>query len=137
MRGQALVLAALLLPLALVPAAALGVEVAVVASHQARLSEVVALAAVDAAQSLDVAAFRAGSVWRLDAPAAHAVVAAELAASDPQAVLDSVSVSGSRLTVTAHEPVPLRLASFVPRPSVTVRAAVTAQLTPGYAAGAG
>jgi hypothetical protein len=132
MRGQALVFFALVLPLVLLPVAAFGAEASFLAARQAHLSEVTAQAALDAAQQLDTAALRAGAGWHLDPAAARAVAARDFADQEPGAVLDAVILAGAQLTLTAHEVVPLRLASFAGARSATLRAAVSARLTPGY-----
>ncbi|HEX6350157.1 MAG TPA: hypothetical protein VF160_12300 [Candidatus Dormibacteraeota bacterium] len=133
MKGQALVFFALVLPLVLLPVAAFSAEAGVLAARQAHLSEAVAQAALDAAQQLGVKALRAGAGWLLDVRAAQDIARAELAASEPAAVLDGVGAAGAQVTVSAHEVVPLRLAAFVGRPSATLRVRISARLTPGYA----
>lgn len=133
MKGQALVFFALVLPLVLLPVAAFSAEAGLLAARQAHLTEAVAQAALDAAQQLDTAALRAGAGWRLDVRAAQDTARAELAAAEPDAVLDDVAPAGAQVTVRAHEVVSLRLAAFVGRPSATLRARISARLTPGYA----
>jgi hypothetical protein len=130
--GQALVFFALVLPLVLLPVAAFGAEAGFLAARQAHLSEATAQAALEAAQQLDAAALRAGTGWLLDPSAAHAVAARDLADQEPGAVLDALTVTGAQLTLAVHEVVPLRLAAFAGASSATLRAAITARLTPGY-----
>jgi hypothetical protein len=132
LKGQALVFFALLLPLVLLPVAAFGAEAGFLAARQAHLSEVTAQAALDAAQQLDQAALRAGAGWRLDSAAAHVVAIRDLADQEPAAVLDAFTADGAQVKLSAHEMVPLRLASFAGARSATLRAAVIARLTPGY-----
>jgi len=130
--GQALVFFALVLPLVLLPVAAFGAEAGFLAARQAHLSEVAAQAALDAAQQLDAAALRAGAGWRLDPTAARAVATRDLAEQEPAAVLDGLTAGGAQLTLSVHELVPLRLASFLGARSATLRATLSARLTPGY-----
>ena len=130
-RGQALVLFALLLPLALLPAAASGTEVSLIAARQARLSEVAVIIALDAAQELDAASLRADGTLSIDPSAAPALASAELAALEPAATLASVSVSGRTLQLSLYERVPLHLAVLIRGAAVQVRASATASLTPG------
>ncbi len=132
MKGQALVFFALVLPLVLLPVAAFGAEAGFLAARQAHLSEVTAQAALDAAQQLDTTALRAGAGWRLDPAAARAVAARDLADQEPAAVLDALTVAGAQLTLVTHEVVPLRLAAFAGARWATLRAAITARLTPGF-----
>ena len=132
MKGQALVFFALVLPLVLLPVAAFAVEAGFLAARQAHLTEVTAQAALDAAQQLDAAALRAGAGWRLDPAVARAVATRELAEQEPAAVLDGLMGGGAQLTLTVHELVPLRLASFAGARSATLRATLSARLTPGY-----
>jgi hypothetical protein len=131
-RGQALVFFALALPLALLPLAAYAAETPMLAARQARLAEATSLAALDAAQQLDIARFRAGRGTGLDPDAAAASAKVDLAAAEPEAVVDSVAVDGPRVTIATHLQVPLRLATFVRGASVTLRATATARLVPGY-----
>ena len=131
-QGQALAFLALVLPLVLLPVAAFGAEAGLLSARQAHLVEVTAQAALDAAQQLDSAALRAGSGWAIDRAAALRVAAADLAQQEPAAVLDGVRVAGAQVTVTVHEVVPLRLAAFVGVRSATLRAELSARLTPGY-----
>jgi hypothetical protein len=102
------------------------------AARQARLAEVASLAALDAAQQLDVARLRAGFGTGLDRSAAAGAATADLSASEPNVVADAVAVQDARVTVTVHEWVPLRLATFVRGAGVTLRATSTARLVAGY-----
>jgi hypothetical protein len=123
---------ALALPVILLPIAAYAAESSMLAARQARLAEVASLAALDAAQQLDVARLRAGLGSALDHSAASSAATADLAASEPDAVADAVAVQDARVTVTVHEWVPLRLATFVRGAGVTLRATSTARLVAGY-----
>jgi hypothetical protein len=128
--GQVLVFFALVLPVVLLPVAAYTVDAAVTASDYARLVEVTARAAEDAAQQVDVAALRAGGALVLD------VAAARLAAEDdvkaePAARVVTVGVVGGMVTVATTESVTLPLA-FVGAGSVTLRASATARIAAGY-----
>lgn len=133
-RGQAMVLFALLLPLALLPAAAYGAEVSLIAARQARLAEVAAVVALDAAQQLDVASLRAGGGFAVAASAATAAAASEVAALEPAAALSSVAVAGPSVSVTITERVPLRLATFVRGASVRLTATAAASIATGLGA---
>lgn len=131
-RGQAMVFFALVLPLVLLPVAAYATEATFLGARQAHLTEVVAQAALDAAQQLDQSALRAGTGWRLEAAAAQAAAVDDLTRQEPGAVLDSVSVAGAQVTISAHEVVALELAAFLGPRSATLRARISARLTPGY-----
>lgn len=131
-RGQAMVFFALILPLVLLPVAAYAIESTSLSARQARLAEVASLVAIDAAQQLDVAQFRAGRGLAVDAGAGGATALADLANLEPGASLDSLNVTGPRLTVWIHETVPLRLAAFLRGAGVTLHASAIATLTPGY-----
>ncbi len=133
-RGQTLVLFALLLPMVLLPVGAYAAETSVLAAHQARLAEVAAVGALDAAQQLDEARLRSGAGLAVDPNAAAAVIASDVASQSPQAAVESVRVSGSAVTLTLNEQVPLRLFPFARARGVTLRASASASLVPGYGA---
>lgn len=132
--GQALLYFALLLPLVLLPAAALGGEGALLAARQARLQEVTVLAALDAAQQLDASVLRSSGAISIDRAAAAAAARADLAAAEPQASLDRVAIGPAGLALEVSERVPLRLATFVPGRAVTLAARASARLHPGMTA---
>ena len=133
-RGQALAFFALALPLVLLPVAAYAAESSMLAARQARLAEVTMLAALDAAQQLDIPRFRAGLGAGVDPSGAVAAATADLAASEPDAVIDAIRVNGGLVTVSVHEWIPLRLATFIRGAGVTLHAGAAANLTPGYQA---
>jgi hypothetical protein len=133
-RGQALAFFALVLPLVLLPVVAYASESSMLAARQARLTEATMLAALDAAQQLDIPRFRAGLGAAPDPVLAAGTATAELAASEPGAVIDSIAVNGSLVTVAVHEWVPLQIATFVRGGGVTLHATAAAILTPGYQA---
>ncbi len=123
---------ALLAPLVLLPFAAYAVEVGNLSARQARLQQAAAQAAIDSAQQLDVAALRAGTAFRVDPAAASSAARSVLMQAEPSAVLDSVTVSGSAVSVRAHERVPLVFGRILPGGPVTLRAVAAARLTTGY-----
>lgn len=123
---------AVLLPLVLLPIAALAVGAGQVAAAQARLAEAAGLAAEDASGWLDVGALRAGRGWMLDAPAATAAATASMAARDPAALVESVTVTADRVAISCRERVDLPLGAFSGGSPLSVRATAVARLTPGY-----
>jgi len=131
-RGQTLAFVALVLPLVLLPVAGYAVEASRLAALQARLQEVTALAAMDAAQQLDVAALRAGAGLQLDPPAAAAAARASLSSQDPDARLVAVEVSGAVVNLGAEQQVPLVFGAVLPAASVTLKAAARARLRAGF-----
>ena len=131
-RGQVLVFLALLIPLVLLPVAGYAVEAGYAASRAALLEWACTRGAEDAAQVIDEAALRAGQGLGLDAVAAPARARNETVALDPQAVVDSVVVSGIEVTATAHEDVPTTFAFWIPGGRLRVTATATARLAAGY-----
>lgn len=131
-RGQALVLMALLIPLVLLPVAGYAVEATNAASRAALLEWACVRAAEDAAQALDPTALRQSSIVQVNPSSARATALAELAAMDPKAVLDSFSVAGVVVQLSAHETVPVPLALWVPGRTLRVAGSAAARLTPGY-----
>jgi hypothetical protein len=132
--GQVLVYVALVLPLVLLPVAAYAVAATALDSRHARLQAAVSQAAEDAVQRLDEAAFRAGGPARPDPTAAAAAARVELAASDPAAIVDSVTVRAGILELSAHETVAVPLAGFLPVGSVRLSASASVRLAAGFAA---
>jgi hypothetical protein len=128
--GQVIVFFALILPLVLLPIAAYAIDAAVTTSEYARLVEVTALAAEDAAEQIDVEMLRANGEVVLDAAAASRVARSDLATLS-SARLDTVSVAGASVEVSASEPLRLPL-DFVGRGAVTLHATATARIAPGY-----
>jgi hypothetical protein len=128
--GQVLVFFALVLPLVLLPVAAYAVDAAVTASDYARLVEVTASAAEDAAQQIDVAALRATGGLVLDVAAARQVAGDDVTA-EPSASVVTVGVVGSLVTVTTAESVMLPL-DFVGAGAITLHASATARIASGY-----
>ena len=93
---------ALLIPLAVLPAVALGVDEAWVGALSARLQESTMEAAIAASQALDAPSLRAGAPAALSPSGAAAAVRRSLAASDPGARVERVQVSGLSVTVEAY-----------------------------------
>lgn len=91
-------------------------------------------AAEDAADRLDVARLRRDGTLQLDAATAPSAARDALAAADPDAIVDSVSVTAAGVAITAHETVPLQLAVLGAGRSVVLRATASARLRPGYLA---
>ncbi len=128
--GQVLVFFALVLPIVLLPVAAYAVDAAVTAEGYARLVEVTARAAEDAAQQIDVPALRANGAIVLDALAAGQAARDDVMA-DPDARLVAITVEGGRITVFASESVMMPLNLLGP-PSVPLHATASARIAPGY-----
>jgi hypothetical protein len=128
--GQVLVFFALVLPVVLLPVAAYAVDASVTASAYARLVEVTARAAEDAAQQVDVSALRATGALVLDVAAARLVALDDVTAV-PSASVVTVGVVGGTVTVATAESVMLPL-DFVGAGAITLRASATARIAPGY-----
>ena len=131
--GQVLVYVALLLPLVLLPVAAYAVAATSLDAQHARLQGAVAQAAEDAVQEIDDRSLRLGGPVRPDPAAAEAAARAELAASEPEAVVDSVTVVAGVLELKAHENVEAPLAGFLPAGAVRLGAGARARLGAGFA----
>ena len=130
-RGQVLVFVALVLPIVLLPAAAFAVDAASAASVQARLEQATWSAAESSVQQIDAGALRAGKGITLDQLSVEAVAFDALAAVDPNATIERLSVDGLYVTVETSETLQLPL-NFVGAPAVRLRAKATARLTLGY-----
>ena len=130
--GQSLVSVALLLPLVLLPVLAYAVQATLLATRSSRLEAAVARAAEDATAAIDVSTLRQSGVLVLDPTQARSLASASLAADDPEAGLDGVAVTGSGVTVSAHERVPAGLGGLLGAGGTTLRASAQAQLTAGY-----
>ena len=128
--GQVLVFFALVLPIVLLPVAAYAVDAAVTAASYARLVEVTASAAEDAAQQIDVAALRMNGAIVLDVAAATQAAEDDIA-GDPDARFVGVTVLGGQVTVLAASTVTLPL-NFLGTPLVALHATATARIAPGY-----
>ena len=131
MRGQALVFFALVIPIVLIPVAAYAVDAAVVATGQAHLEEVAALAAEQGAQQIDAVVLRSGGGLMVDFVKAKNVVAAAVAAAEPQASVESVAVTATQVTVILKEQIVVPI-NVLSRAGVTVRAQASARLVAGY-----
>ncbi len=129
--GQVLVFFAMVIPILLLPVAAYAVDAAVAADGMARLQEVTALAAEEAAQQVDAEKLRAGAGVALDPVAARRVARAVMSAGEPAARIVEVGVEGNIVTVTTTETVVLPLNVFW-TPEVRFRVAASARLAPGY-----
>lgn len=131
MRGQALVFFALVIPIVLIPVAAYAIDAAVVATAEAHLQEVAALAAEQGAQQIDAVVLRSGGGLTVDSAKAKNVVAATVAAAEPQASVELVEVTATQVTVILKEQrvVPINVLS---RAGVTLRAQASARLVAGY-----
>jgi len=130
-RGQVLVFVALVLPIVLLPAAAFAVDAASAASVQARLEQATWSAAESSVQQIDAGALRAGKGITLDQLSVEAVAFDALAAVDPNATIERLSVDGLYVTVETSETLQLPL-NFLGAPTVRLRAKATARLTLGY-----
>jgi hypothetical protein len=132
-RGQTMVSVALLLPVVLLPLMAYAVQATLLASRGSQLQAAVARAAEDGASAIDVATLRAGGGLVLDQAAAAALASSSLAADDPRAVLDSVTVTTSMVTVRGHERVAAGFGAVLGAGATVINAEATARVTPGYA----
>ena len=94
---------AMALAIVLMPVAAYAVDIATVSSAAATLQEATAVAAMEAAQQLNTAAFRSSGVLVIDMNAAHSTARAVLAAEAPSASLSSINVSGVEVTIEAGQ----------------------------------
>jgi hypothetical protein len=130
-QGQVLVFVALALPIVLLPAAAFAVDAASAAAVHARLEQATWSAAESAVQQIDAGALRAGTGVRLDQRSAEAVARDALAAADPDATIERLTVDGLYVMVEASERLELPL-NFLGTPEVKLRAKVTARLALGY-----
>jgi hypothetical protein len=124
---------ALLLPVVLLPLMAYAVQATLLATHASRLQSAVARAAEDGASAIDAATLRAGGGLVLDPTSAAARAGGSLAAEDPEAVLDSVTVAASVITVRAHERIDVGIGAMLGSGATVLRAAATARVTAGYA----
>jgi Flp pilus assembly protein TadG len=129
--GQVMAFIAVALAIVLMPLAAYAIDVATVSAAASTLQEATATAAIEAAQQLDAADFRASAVMTVDAGAARRAARAVLAAEAPSASVSSVTVSGAEVTVAAGEQVQLPL-GFLPVRMVRLEARASATLTGGY-----
>jgi hypothetical protein len=130
-RGQVLAFYAVLLPMILLPLAAYVVDAAFVSTRAARLREATAQAAETAAQQVDVDALRSRSVLIVDAQAAPVVASRAMGDLDPGAIVDSVIVVGSTVTISTREVVQLPF-NFMPSPATVIQVRVSARLVGGY-----
>jgi hypothetical protein len=130
-RGQVLVFVALVLPIVLLPAAAFAVDAASAAAVDARLEQATWSAAESAVQQIDAGALRAGRGIVLDQRSVDAVARDALAAADPNATVEGLTVDGLYVTVEAAKRLQLPL-NFLGAPAVKLHATATARLTLGY-----
>ena len=129
--AQVMVFVALALPLVLLPVAAFAVDAAAVASGHAQLEQATARAAESAVQWIDSAVFRSGAGLALDQNGVEDAVREVMAADDPAAAIESITIAGLTVTVGTLESIVLPL-NFLGAPSVNLRARSTARLTLGY-----
>jgi hypothetical protein len=115
----------------LVPVTGYAVDAAVLSGRAAELQAAVAQAAEVAADQIDIGQLRLNGELILDSAKVRGEAADALAAEVPDASLDSVTVAGPVVTISASEvvapPMPLFGRSF------TVSATVSARLASGYA----
>jgi hypothetical protein len=130
-RGQVLAFFAILLPIILLPLSAYAVDVAFVSTRAAGLQESTAQAAELAAQQVNVDALRSRSELGINASIAPVIATHALRDLEPGALVDSVVVMGTLVTVTAHEVVSLPF-NFLPASAVRLDARVSARLVAGY-----
>ncbi|HVD01403.1 MAG TPA: hypothetical protein VNG93_09710 [Candidatus Dormibacteraeota bacterium] len=132
-RGQTLVSVALLLPVVLLPLMAYAVQATLLATRAGLLQAAVGRAAEDATAGVDVAILRAGGGLVLDPAVAGSIARDSLLAMDPGAVVDSIAVGSTTVTVTAHERVNAGFGEILGAGATVLRATATAQVTAGYA----
>lgn len=130
-RGQVLAFYAVLLPVVLLPLAGYSVDAAFASTRAADLQAATAQAAETAAQQVDVGALRSRSVLIIDPLGARMVVMRVLRDSEPGAVVDSVRVAGSIVTISTHEVIRLPF-NFLPAQAIVIHARSTARLVGGY-----
>ena len=130
-RGQVLAFYAVLLPVILLPLTAYAVDAAFVSARIAGLQAATAQAAEAAAQELDVNALRSRSVLIVDPVSARAVVTSEMSDSEPGAIVDSLVVAESLVTVSSREVVTLPF-NFLPAHTIVIHARAAARLVGGY-----
>ena len=130
-RCQVLVFVALVLPIVLLPVVAFAVDAVSAAAIYARLEQATWSAAESSVQQIDAGAVRAGKGITLDQQSVEAVAFDALAAEDPNATIERLSVDGLYVTVETSETLQLPL-NFVGAPAVRLRAKATARLTLGY-----
>jgi type II secretory pathway pseudopilin PulG len=131
-RGQVLAQLAIVVPVVLLPVAALAVGGAQLAQRSARLHEVAAQAAEDAAQQIDVAALRARDEAIVDPLKARAMVAEEVGAVAPAARVTSVRVTGRTVEVRLEDEVSPAFAEFLLPGPIHIDATATGVLVTGY-----
>jgi hypothetical protein len=130
--AQTLVTFALFLPLVLLPVAAYAVQATLLATRASLLQAAATRAAEDAGGALDVATFRSTGGLRLEPSTATRIARVTLAAQDPAAQLDDVTVGVVTVTVRAHDQVHLDFGGFLRVGSVRLATVATARLTAGY-----
>jgi hypothetical protein len=128
--GQVLAFFAVALPLVLLPIAAYAVDSAAVSGRAAGLQAATAQAAEAAAQQVEVTSLRSRGALELDHAEAQTAASQALAADEPGANLDRVSVSGVTVTILASERVDLPLPLLAK--TITLHAHSAARLVPGY-----
>jgi hypothetical protein len=130
-RGQVLAFYAVLLPVILLPLAAYAVDSAFVSTQAAGLQAAAAQAAETAAQQVDVSALRSRSVLVVDALAARLAAMRAMRDSEPAAIVDSVVVVGSKVTISVRETIKLPF-NFLPAHAILIQARASARLVGGY-----
>lgn len=122
---------AMALTIVLMPVAAYAIDASTVSGAAAALQEATAMAALEAAQQLDVGTFRAGGGMVLDANSARTAASDVLAIHVPSASLTELAVEGGVITVGAVEMVSLPF-DFLPSRVIRLEARASARLAGGY-----
>lgn len=126
-----MVIAALLLAFALVPATALAVSSGYLAARSSDLQVAVERATLDAAEALNRDQYRSGSAV-LSPDLACRSAASSLALDDARARLDSCQVEALQVSVAAHEDDRSPFGVFLGAPQVRLTAAASARLAFAY-----
>ena len=129
--GQVMAFIAVALAIVLMPVAAYAIDATTVGSAEASLQQATATAAMEAAQQIDPADFRAVGALALDGAAAQRAAKAVLALEVPSAFVTSVTVHGADVTITSGELVHLPF-DFLPERIVRLDARASARLAGGY-----
>ena len=128
--GQVLAFFALVLPIVLLPVAAYAVDAAVVSAGAAGLQAATAQAAETAAQRVSIGALRSSGALAVDQAAAGVAAVETMSEEEPGALVGSVLVSGTTVSVVTSETVTVPFNLF--GGPITLRSRASARLVAGY-----